>query len=354
MMRHVHFGAGALGLGLMCAQQRKRPPQLYILNRDGPTSKERIAAIADKGGYQIVPFLTKPQFIPVKRALTYNAANLEAMGDSDGPKLITTPLKKDGIDASMPQIAQLLAARRGRKTFVVAGENQVDSHYIRDRLAGAGSLADPGTVFQRAVVDRICNKPVLKNGLVSVSHEEFGQVYLEREKSKIPQALLPSTKNWSPVQNFEYTVDRKKWVVNATHLMISLVAHYHKFPSVCDFVSDNNTNERLLRVMIEESAEALFKNYRSKNVELGESDTDFKKFCDVLLERIRIYPQRIYDGVTRFTGSENLASFIDDFHRKISDPHLALLISSRSFVAYSPALISNMVFEMVTERRWIQ
>jgi hypothetical protein len=354
MMRHVHFGAGALGLGLICAQHRKRSPELYILNRDGPASKERIAAIADKGGYQLVPFLTKPQFIPVKRALTYSAANWEAIGDCDGPMLITTALKKDGIDASMPQIKQLLAARRGKKTFVVAGENQVDSHYIRDRLAGTRILADPGIVFQRAVVDRICNKPVLKDGIVSVSHEQFGQVYLETQRPKISKALLPSTKNWRHVQNFEYTVDRKKWVVNATHLMISLVAHYHKFPSVCDFVSASNANERLLRVMIEESAEALSNNYRSKNKQIGESDTDFKKFCDMLFERIKIYPQRIYDGVTRFTGPAKLTSFMDDFHRKISDPHLALLISSRSFVAYSPALISSMVFEMVTKRRWIR
>lgn len=354
MYRHVHFGAGALGLGLMCAGGRETRCDRFILNRDSDGSRERLLSLSREGGYDLIPYGGRRKFIPITGAMSYDDVDFIGLADTERPMLITTALKKRGLDESFRQLAELISARGDRPTFIVAGENQVDSHYLADKLYPENQKKPKNTVFVRSVVDRICNKPTMKYGRVSVYCEKFGAVYLENLKPRIPVQLVPNRVRWKTVAGYEYVVDRKKWIVNAVHLTISLIAHYEGFSSVRELISSDTRKEALLKGVISECRNLFLKVYADKQAALGESEAELDSFCNDLFVRIRDYPQRIYDAVTRFTGPERLQEFIDDFHRKVSDPSLRVMKSSSTNAPYYPSLAAAIVCELVKQDKWIK
>jgi hypothetical protein len=327
-----------------------------VLNRNSPGARARLAAIEARRGYYIHPYDAEPEFIPVAAALTYDQADFGTIAAYPGELLLTTALKREGIMESLGVIRQLLEEREGRPTVVIAAENQVDTLFLKNELVSAGFQPQEEILFVRAVVDRICNKPEIEEDGLVVQCEGFARIYLERTKPAIewafPQCLRGLKKQplCEMSNDFEFVVDRKKWVINAAHLLMALTAHYYRFPSVRAFASQE-FGRRLLEKSVNEFERLM--RYHYQHDDLAYPRTGLVEFTRSVRERIATFPQRYPDIVTRFDGPEKLPLFFEDFHRKITQ--LALEDMHRSIHApYFASLVTHIVVELVKEGRWIR
>ncbi|HEX8240872.1 MAG TPA: hypothetical protein VF574_14150 [Allosphingosinicella sp.] len=116
---------------------------------------------------------TEPEFVPLAAALTYDQADFETIAADPAELLLTTALKREGIIESLPVIRRLLEARKELPTVVIAAENQVDTLFLKHELVSAGYQLRETTLFVRAVVDRICNKPEIEGDSLLVRCEGF-------------------------------------------------------------------------------------------------------------------------------------------------------------------------------------
>lgn len=325
-----------------------------IINRSSGVADKRLKAIRAIGGYDLYPYHPdrEPQatFVPIAGASVYEGVDFEAIANSAGELLLTTALRKDGLDASLGVIRDILRARGERPVVVMACENQVDSHYLRSKLEAYGFRPAVQTLFLRVVVDRICNKPELVGGRLEVACERFGRIYSERMDRVSPSvgALSKRKEIFERVSDFKLVVDRKKWLVNAPHLLMSLLAHYYRFPSVRDFTSEEYGSQILDRSLSE------LRKLMSHHYErAGQATPGLADFAKSINERIREFPQRYPDVVTRFSGQDALTAFFDDYHRKVTALALDEMHSTRADAPYFLSLGTHVVVELIKDRRWI-
>lgn len=347
--QHVHLGAGALGLGLICPVVIEAGGKCTILNRDSASAIVRLKAINDKQGYFIHPYGGDPTFIAVSSALTYEDADFADLARGDGELLLTTALKREGIIDSLAVIRRILEERGAHPTVVLAGENQVNTLFLKEQLISSGFEPDESTLFVRAVVDRICNRPTVEDGAVEVTCEAFGCIYVERIQDFFIHALAKAD-HWEAVSDFQFIVDRKKWIVNAAHLQMALVAHYFRHPSVMSFTSQE-FGKRLLDKAVDEFTALMNSHY--EHIGRRNFRSELLEFARFVKERIASFPQRSPDVVTRFDGPERLPAFFEDFHRKITELTLAKMHRAAT-APYFSSLVTHIVVELIKERRWIR
>jgi mannitol-1-phosphate/altronate dehydrogenase len=346
---HVHLGAGALGLGLICPIVVEAGGKCTILNRASPGAKARLEAINERRGYHIFPYEDERAFVDVIAAVSYDDADLPALAGADGDLLLTTALRRDGIIDSLAVIREILEERGTRPTVVLAGENQVDTLFLRDQLIQGGFQPDDRTLFVRGVVDRICNKPTLEEDGLEVTCEAFARIYVEKVQNFFIRALA-KPEHWEVVTDIQFVVDRKKWIVNASHLLMTLVAHYFRQPSVKSFVSQE-FGQRLLDKAVAEFTTLMIGHYGLTG--RGEFKTQLIDFAPHLTARIASFPQRYPEVVTRFDGPEKLPAFFEDFHRKITE--LTLEKMHRAATApYFASLVTHIVVDLIKDKRWIR
>jgi hypothetical protein len=347
--QHVHLGAGALGLGLICPVAVAAGGKCTILNRDSPSAIPRLRAINDNRGYHIHPYGCDRTFVKVVAASTYEEADLEALGGQAGDLLLTTALKREGLLASLGVIRRILEVRGARPTAVLAGENQVDTQFLRDQLVASGFKPQDGTLFVRAVVDRICNKPTVGDNGLEVTCEEFARIYVEWAGNLFIRGLAKQ-EHWEVVTDFQFIVDRKKWVVNASHLLMSLVAHYFRHPSVKSFASEE-FGRRLLDKSVSEFTTLMIGYYD----QIGRRGfrSQLEQFAPHLKGRIATFPQRYPDVVTRFSAPASLPAFFEDFHRKITELTLAKFHRTAT-APYFSSLVTHIVIDLIKNERWIR
>lgn len=140
--QHVHLGAGALGLGLICPVVVAAGGKCTILNRYSPSASSRLKAINDNRGYHIHLYGRDRTFVNVVAASTYEETDLEALGSEAGDLLLTTALKREGLLASVAVIRRILEERGARPTAVLAGENS-GRHSFSEGSAGREWLQAP-------------------------------------------------------------------------------------------------------------------------------------------------------------------------------------------------------------------
>lgn len=288
----------------------------------------------------------------IESAVTYDQAEPEKLASGPGEILITTALKREGLLNSLDIIGCLLKARGQRQALVIACENQVDSVYLREQLEERGYTPGGGTVFARAVVDRICNKPRLVRGRVEVACEDFARIDVE-SRSDLRSPLLRTLIRGSSsaihaAKDFARVVERKKWVVNAPHLLLALVAHYYRFPTVKAFVSED-FGRRVLDGAFKELGELVTNYYDRSRIHPPE----LTAFAKAVKERIKKFPQRYPDVVTRLSGPDRIIDFFDDYERKIVALPLEEMEATDNHARYFSALVTFIVVELIKERRWI-
>lgn len=349
LFQHVHLGAGALGLGLICPVVVEAGGKCTILNRNSPGATVRLKAINDRRGYFIHPYGGDSTPVAVSAALTYADADFAELAGGEGDLLLTTALRREGIVDSLPVIRRILEERGSRPTVVLAGENQVDTIFLKEQLTSNGFVPDENTLFVRAVVDRICNKPTVEDGAVEVTCEAFGRIYVEQLPNFFVLGLAKA-EHWEVVSDFQFIVDRKKWIVNAAHLQMALVAHYFRHPSVMSFTS-REFGKRLLDKAVDEFTALMTSHY--EHVGRRGFRSELSNFAPFVKQRIASFPQRFPDVVTRFDKPVKLPAFFEDFHRKITE--LTLEKMHRAAKApYFPSLVTHIVVELIKERRWIR
>lgn len=347
--QHVHLGAGALGLGLICPFVVEAGGKCTILNRGSQDANARLKAISDNRGYHTHLYDCERTFVKVAAASTYEEVDVDALGNATGDMLLTTALKREGIVASVDLIRRILEARGASPTVVLAGENQVDTFFLRDQLVASGFKPQDSTLFVRGVVDRICNKPTVEGGELEVTCEEFGRIYVERVDNFFIRALA-KPEHWEVVSDLQFVIDRKKWIVNASHLLMTLVSHYFRHPSVKSFVAED-FGERLLDKAVTEFTMLMIGHYDQTG--RREYRSQLLEFVSPLKARIATFPQRYPDVVTRLSGPEKLPDFFEDFHRKITELTLAKMHRTAT-APYFASLVTHIVVDLIKNERWIR
>jgi hypothetical protein len=369
-VHHFHFGAGALGLGLVVPTFEYRVDAVSVINRASTDGTARLGAIALNNGYRLEVFSAHgkngntSRTIEVEHCVGYGelAAHSHSALAGATAVLLTTSLKRRGIEESLEQLDAVCRAAedRGLPVALLAAENQVDSCWVRDRIADR--IAGAGSIHAvRCVVDRICNKPTLQGaagtaGGLTVLAEEFARIYVcARDVDALPEplatclAVRPSD-SIEHVSDFEAVVTRKKWVVNAAHLLLALFAHWNRFPTLHGFVeSSPNFVDRL----VDDVSRMSFSAMQGGVAILKDED---RKFVSGLKARLGKFPQRPFDAVTRLTSSDHIDEFLEDFHRKVVEPYLAApsVVLGRSRVPFLPSHITMCAIDLIKNRQWIR
>lgn len=371
-VRHFHFGAGALGLGLVIPTFFGRVEFSVIANRASRAGNMRLGTISAQKSFRLDVFSAKGKkgnkshTVPVEHAIDYEtlAGHSTLNLDGVGAVVLTTALKRRGIEESIDALAgvSLAATSRSIPVMLLAAENQVDSRFVHELLTKKHpQLKEVYAV--RCVVDRICNKPAIdaagsQPAVLSLLAEEFAKIYLNKaDVEDLPQLLRDvldtnSQPVFEHVEDFEFVVNRKKWVVNSAHLLLGLYAHWSNYPTLHGFVeSIPNIVDRLVDDVVKMSRIALRGETTSRKKVLPQD----RKFAEALKGRLGRFPQFPHDVVTRFTGPDQLVDFFEDFHRKIAEPYLWTLtgMGSQTQVPMLPSYITMCVIDLIKTGRWI-
>jgi mannitol-1-phosphate/altronate dehydrogenase len=365
---NLHFGAGALGLGLVVPTFAEKVARRVVCNRTSPDGLAKIDSISKHRGYRLE--LLSESGVRAKSVSGVTAISYEqlpkycenALLKADAI-LLTTALKLKGLEASLDELAAVCAFAQKKQIplILLAAENQVDSKWVADAISKKIEKTD-GIFYIKCVVDRICNKPALiKNGnnrdFLSVFAEDFAEIYVDEAdieslpawvakfligKEKVKQIIRPT-------KNFEYIVNRKKWIVNSSHLLLALYAHWNRYPTINSFTEDYPAIvDRLVGDVMRSSMIAL----QSGGASPAWEDI---RFSMTLRKRLGKFPQVPYDAVTRFGGPESLFEFFKDFHRKVVEPHM-LSFPAESRANRFPVLpfhITMCMIDLISKERWI-
>lgn len=354
-MIHLHLGAGALGLGLICPAVSQTDAQSYLINRSG-SSSARIHRIRECGGYVVRPFQDRDVFVQLDGAFFYDAPEIDELATSVEDLILTTALKQKGVYGSLDQIARILAQRpAGAQTIVLAAENQIDSYHLRDALFELRCEGVDRAIFVRAVVDRICNQPFDDGAQIVVPVEQFAKIYFEKQGIEVPFLdTLPPASYWETAGDIQFVINRKKWIVNAAHLAATLYAHYQRYPGVKYMCERAPATRQMVSDMVAELVDIMSSNVADENqLRYHQLHRHLSDFGRTVVTRICDHPQRIDEAVTRFTGPESLFEFFIDYRRKLVEPYAQYMGTKPPFARIVPAMHA-ITIELISQERWIQ
>lgn len=196
-IRHVHIGAGALGLGFVVPLVQQAGHKTILANRAHGTAAHhaRNVTLQRQRSYDLVLASKQPRTEDISIAefifIDEDSERFFEIVADPAIRLLTTALRQ-GLLPSVPLLADALAHRLTTGTreilYIVACETPT----IGDSLSlRAAILAERPELMTRAfdqriqfvscIVDRICNEPVVREdtGRVSVDVEEFAEWLLQ-------------------------------------------------------------------------------------------------------------------------------------------------------------------------------
>ncbi|BFT30556.1 mannitol-1-phosphate 5-dehydrogenase [Alteromonas sp. D210916BOD_24] len=370
--KHLHIGAGALGLGLVGFISKFVGFELAIANRPGKSFYD----VLDKN----LSFTLQETRLPNATAgkssnkqdiafdhfffLKNNEPSVAMRQYFLDPNtvLLTSALKNTGIDALLDTLVALvrerLASKITTKVFLIAAENAVSSKDLHKLVRGKlGSALEQGMMDQLiipidCVVDRICNKPSISNNNLIVKCEYYIDWIIEDdpEFTDILTQLNPQyNEMFTVVDDITPYVKRKKWVVNALHLSTALLAHYYRYigQRVDLFTKDKRFTPLFLSLTLD--IWIMFAE-KVKQERLPFSEQDIEAFVIETMVRISSHPQLVKDSCTRFNKA-TLFEFYSDFHRKVTEAYLQT-VDNEDFVVI-PQLIA-MTTELISQQHFIR
>lgn len=199
----VHFGAGALGRGLIAPLLTSAGYQLTLVDVD----VRLMTALQRDGGYSLLEVQEAEnaphrRFVPIHEARTLDASK-EIREAVDRADLVTTAVRVENL----PRVAPWIRARRGRSGVpmtVIACENAHRASRLLARHVGKSER----TVFLDAVVDRICQADWPTSPLVRA--EQYAEWSIEASDDvEIPTSA-------ERIEAFDAYFDRKRYLVNTT------------------------------------------------------------------------------------------------------------------------------------------
>jgi mannitol-1-phosphate/altronate dehydrogenase len=317
-MRHVHIGAGALGLGLLLPITT-RHFEVTVVQRRSERSPALAGALARQGGYRWHATATDGLVHSASVELTgrtpvVDAADVGAWSDlvcDPETVLLTTALGETGLDRFTPQLLRVLrvrAGQRGPRLTVMACENSVGRQFA----AMVSRFRGSSVRFVECVVDRMCLRPEVLGGVVHVTSERYGSWAVpEAAASALPAGLA-----MEPVRDIELARRKKRWLVNTPHFAVGLHARAQGVPYIDDFV--RGPGRDLLAQVQEECVRALLAHTDEFPVE------ELRRFSDLVTARLRSIhmPTAL---VVRRLRPENAASLAGTARDLLIEPARSIL-----------------------------
>lgn len=339
MLKHIHFGAGAFGLGFVCWLTNLAKFDTTVFNRAerklGEGNIERIINANNKYVVQVDEDSGQQQTIELANAIALRSdqSNDQWISIAEDPELnlITTSIKNlDGLE-SYHQILLDIVKFRAEKSitrpiYFFACENGFNSYDVRTWLfkkyPDFKEEIEKVFVFVPCVVDRICSIDLNSSELLIVQTEEYARIFVQavvdrgenqRDLSVVGKLLDPNvSKSITDISKsrlfnvFDFVSDIEKFkkmkslIVNGSHFIIALRAHRHRYIHIDDFVVKNS---EWCRHVLEEMAVIA-----SHDVANDTLDQIFYNRCNEFAE----------ETLARFSGRRDLTSrvlsrFVDPY-----------------------------------------
>ncbi len=347
MERHVHIGAGQFGLGFVCWLTKICGYEIVLVNRGEIQSDvasanlarwsgaNRLQSIRANGKYEI-QFPDKNETDTVLIDHTVIGQELDQLANyiaDERCSLVTTSVKHIWafLEHYLEPFVKALEARAKagieRPLFVMACENGFSSNDLKEAIVKEiGSKAwekiGPRVFFANVVVDRVCTEvDRYTSGTVVINAERFGKIFIPRttrsatrqlnlqeiegivfsvDKNVVQMNKEVARKTIEFVDNIESIKRLKLNIVNGTHLLIAINAHYSNFALVADYVRENH--EFCERLLLEQKRHSLFNPLDQK------IDEPCKHYADIMTDELLIRFLAMDDLVNRI-----LQRFIDPF-----------------------------------------
>lgn len=366
----IHFGCGALGLGLSVPILKDLPNrEIFLANRRNPNPEDNAKneILRSQKSYNLICG-DNTAVIDFTDFIYFDEFNkLEQLFLEDDFLFITTALKETGIKANLPLFSSLISLRNKSKIrkplIFLACENAISStdieKLIKDHLKidHKSAFQNPEILFMDCVVDRMCNSPLIKNNAINVVVEDYCSWIVNPANIKRKLAyndpnyvsLLGQINQLSDdlemIYNIQFFVRRKKWIINAMHQMIALYAHYLDRNLIHLFVKSNGGKD--IVSAIERDVLKMYL-YNEENASEDEAIKYIKKF----IERISNYPSLISTALTRFQDGSKLQEFFADFHRKTGEPALHYTLGTgEDLPAVNQILL--IIVEMISKKKYV-
>jgi mannitol-1-phosphate/altronate dehydrogenase len=168
-VRHLHFGAGKLGLGLVGSLSQNLALDFTLANRgleDTNGLSDQNLLIARNACYDVEYYSGERETIAVSRFFNFSdpadrAALIDLISDHE-TKLVTISLggKHGTISDVLAKGLIARSAKRAEKVYVLACENGVTSRELRESVlqhTAEPSQIDASAEFVPCVVDRVCD-----------------------------------------------------------------------------------------------------------------------------------------------------------------------------------------------------
>jgi mannitol-1-phosphate/altronate dehydrogenase len=315
--RHVHLGAGRLGLGLIVpllsgsAVLVNRPPS--------PSSSLRIYEwLKSHESYQIRTAGHAPTQAEVSYAAFHYADESEALrtyfGSSD-LSLVTTATRAQNLAEAGLRLAEWLQYRsevdKGMEFHltVIAGENLPSNssrlrQEVRDVLSSRGDNStlqyiDSNVDFLNCLVDRICLSVSLLDEEVLVDVEDYQEWVIEvsslEQRERLAELVKPSV-TLASTHDFEFYYRRKVWLLNGIHLILAVLGTEKGLRTVGDALADS---EVLSAVRHVQDSFAMALGYlTSLDAEEAPEDSRLRSLLDYnesVLQRLAVTGEDILD-----------------------------------------------------------
>lgn len=363
--RLVHLGTGALGLGLIAWLAARADLVVVLANRSRGSSQDsldRNQALRDQRAYSLsVTGSGNREHVSFAELLFTDDDEERLVGlIADAETLLVTTALKGGVQSAIALLARAVEARLARTTLtplhLVACENTFDSeqlrHAIKKHLGRIDrDVFETGTRFISCMVDRQCNEPYIdtltRNVVVEV--EEYALWVLEHSDTSGQLELclqVPAVRDHIAfVRDVRPVQQRKKWLVNAAHLLLALNAldagHIR-----LDHYLRTDLGRQLADAVMEEAVD-VFDTVGGGHYTRAELDDYARK----ALKRFTSHPKLVTEILSRFTNANRLPEFLRDFNGKVSRPCLQYA----EYRGELPFLISRtlwMTTRLISEDRW--
>ncbi|WP_430378199.1 hypothetical protein [Streptomyces sp. B1-3] len=291
-MRHVHLGAGALGLGLVAQLTAAQGVDVSVVQRSVGRSTERLASLVEHRGYWrvIASNNLPPDRWPSNRVAITKAFALESEDELKREicdpecRLLTISLGEGGLEAQVPLISTILQERAaqnsGRGLCVIACENTIGEEYAK-----LSQQRFPEVTFVPCLVDRMCSSPgIAPDGQVRVDTEDFGSWVIQRidGATEFIESSFGSDGDIEFVDDLPLRRKQKRWLMNGPHLTAGIFA-WNAGISRIDYYLDGE-NASIFRAVQREYIEA----FHSSNPSVGLEE--LRSYSREVLRRISAFP----------------------------------------------------------------
>lgn len=371
----LHLGSGALGLGLVIPlmNNTKNIIDIYILNRKAndnedeklmrneTLTRDKCYHIKQKKGHNSEDTFQYTQ-INFKKFINFEDKILEDLVKEDRPIFITTALKETGVKQSISIISELIYQRASveikHPLFFIACENAIKSSEVETLINTYLEAQYKGDVkyteniyFLDSVVDRLCNSAIIENNQVICQAERYGSwvIKISSITKKVHRDLIQNILGQIPdiklVDEIDFYVNRKKWLVNSTHQLVSLATWMNGHYNIDSFLQTRQ-GELLLNRITSELLEIYMHNQKGANKFAAQEFMNSVKF------RLCNEYSNVYTALTRFRSKQTLEGFFKDFHRKVGNPSINYKTKTLNPLFWT-SLILLQTIELINEERYI-